>query len=301
MIDTLTCNQGIQSTSYLSSNTDDDDITAFIKDNEAFQTIGIGGGFNSRHERERTISDLGTLGERPTGLSTAVQEREHRVRTISEGLGTQSAAARAATRLARGDKEGLRREPTLQEVSEPPTRQASGSSALALHLDINPSVTNTVDDTIAAAVTDRLGQIAIDERLRMLTDRYNATMEGIERRSDSTALANANQDASAPEPPVSAGLPRMRPPSVGGSPLRPVPESSPLGHARRVASTPGGPVEYLPRGASLRRRTDSGSGASLASVAGFYGQGRAARGSAASVGGASIGSEEVVGKLEMEQ
>lgn len=293
-----TCPQGA---SYLRMNTDDDDITAFMQEIEVRRPIG--GGFNSRHDRERTVSDVGAVGGRPVfaGLTDG-QEHQRRSRTISEsGRGVGLAGYRAA----RGDVEGagIRVEPTLHEVSEPPTRQASASSGLALGLDVAPGPDEVPDPV---AIAERLeDQSTIDERLKALQDKYNTSMEGIMRRRESGPGSSATATAGPStllDPPLSGGLQRMRP---SGSPLRPVPETSALGHARRVASTPGGPVsirdEFIPPG--LRRRTDSGSGASAASASagGFYGQGRAARGSAASVSGASIGSEEPVGRLEMDR
>ncbi|KAH8110916.1 autophagy-related protein 13-domain-containing protein [Phellopilus nigrolimitatus] len=283
-----------QSASYLSNNTDDDDISAFVQDIDARKPIG--GGFNARHDRERTISEAGLGARRAITEQTGVQAREER-RADADNPGL--------SRHSRTISEGPRSSSLAREAREAATtvatsRAGSGSGqANAMALD----------------------QAGIDKRLKELNAAFRASIGVVERRPSSGEGVTSGErprDASAPPPaltrsPFSASgrgpaPAHMHTPSLsaGAGEQR---ASASARNPRRVVTTPGGGAESVSvwdnRGARRARADSVGSAASGASEIDrprrFYGQGHGARGSAGSVGGGSVGSEEVVGRLEMER
>lgn len=159
-------------------------------------------------------------------------------------------------------------------------------------------------------------QFAIDEQLKQLNDKYNASMNVMERRPgsrDKEKITGRRSGSFSSERGVNVDVSGGTPPSpLGRSPLTPAVErSSPLSRQvgaeampRRVATTAGGEYSVWAnreeRPLSRRVRTESAasgaSGLSDLDRARLYIQSRATRGSAG-----SIGSEEVLGKLELDK
>ncbi|KAL5532376.1 ATG13 [Sanghuangporus sanghuang] len=286
------------SASYLSTNTDDDDISAFVQDIDARKPIG--GGFNTRHDRERTLSETGLAGRAiPAGTGLPEQTRQTQTseaqglqepapvpghnRTFSEGQQGTVLAGEAAT--------------ADTEAREEPSPRQTGAPILS-HLD---------------------------ERLRALNNAFRTSMDLVARRPSSAGAA------SDPEPALSSPFParptfpipgaaHLRTPSFSASSSIPTdrPSSAPgqtrsssgseLAPRRRFTGTPGGSSggENISVWDNRRLRTDStGSSASALSdmerARLFYEQGRASRGSGASVGNASLESEEAVGRMSFER
>lgn len=241
-----------QSASYLSTNTDDDDISAFVQEIDSRRPIGPG----LSHDRDRTLSEAG--GQEEQRNDNLRSSPSFRGRTISEGpLGQRSSSL---------------------------ARQAAANAAAG-----------------------------IDEQLKHLNDKYNASMNVMERRpgsrekEPSISRPGSFSSERGPGVEVTESVPAS---PLGRSPLSPAVErSSPLSRqvgaeamSRRVTTTAGGEYSVWAnreeRPLSRRVRTESAasnaSGLSELERARLYIQSRAARGSAG-----SFGSQEVVGKLEL--
>ncbi|KAL5505015.1 ATG13 [Sanghuangporus vaninii] len=288
------------SASYLSTNTDDDDISAFVQDIDARKPIG--GGFNTRHDRERTLSETGLAGRailagaglpertRQTGTSETQGLQQpapvpgHN-RTLSEGQQGAVLAGEAATAAT-----GAREEPNPRQTGAP----------ILSHLD---------------------------ERLRALNNAFRTSMDLVARRPSSAGAASDPEPTlSSPFParptfPIpgaahlrtpsfsaSGGIPTDRPSSAPGQTRSGSGSGPELAPRRRFAGTPGGSSggENISVWDNRRLRADStGSSASALSDMDrarlFYEQGRTSRGSGASVGNASLESEEAVGRMSFER
>lgn len=243
-----------QSASYLSTNTDDDDISAFVQEIDSRRPIGPG----LSHDRDRTLSEAG--GQEEQHIDNLRSSPSFRGRTISEGpLGQRSSSL---------------------------ARQAAANAAAG-----------------------------IDEQLKHLNDKYNASMNVMERRPGSREKepSISRPGSFSSERGTGVEVNESVPTSpLGRSPLSPAVErSSPLSRqigaeamSRRVATTAGGEYSVWAnreeRPLSRRVRTESAasnaSGLSDLERARLYIQSRAARGSAG-----SFGSQEVVGKLELDK
>ncbi|KAL5521052.1 hypothetical protein ACEPAG_8974 [Sanghuangporus baumii] len=283
------------SASYLSTNTDDDDISAFVQDIDARKPIG--GGFNTRHDRERTLSETGLAG-RAILTGAGLHERARQTQTSGvQGLRQPAPVLGHNRTLSEGQRGTVLEGEADTESSEEPNLRQTGGPILS-HLD---------------------------ERLKALNNAFRTSMDLVSRRPSSA------EAASDPEPTLSSPFParpafpipgaaHLRTPSFsasGGIPTdhpSPVPgqarssSGSELASRRRLAGTPGGSSggENVSIWDNRRLRADSaGSSASALSDIDrarlFYEQGRALRGSGASVGNASLESEEAVGRMSFER
>ncbi|KAI5120072.1 hypothetical protein M0805_002633 [Coniferiporia weirii] len=299
----------IGSASYLSTNTDDDDISAFVQEIDSRRPLG--GALNARPQRDRTLSEAGVgLGAR-TGLA----EMGARVGGGPADIGEGALQAQAGRRHIRTISEGPHPSPQAQE-----TRDVREAMAIAIErpgVGEGPAGIPEPAQGAEQAEARVVSQLAFDEQLRALNDAFRTSMGLMERRSgalgdaESSEARNVSATAVTPSRPSFPGQggTHARAPSLGhgtgGSPLARQARSGmepPPPMTRRVVTTSGvGAAENYSiwDNRNVRHRADS-AGSAVSATGLLYGQGRGARGSAASVGRASIGSEEVMGQLEME-
>lgn len=264
----------------------------------------IGGGFNNRHDRERTLSEAG-LARRALLSGADLPERSQ----LSQ-----------PTEAIDAERPDFSRRHT-RTVSE-------GPRGSALAREVATLVTTDTERQPSEQSGSPLSQDTIEERLRNLNSAFRESMGLVERRLGvSRDSARSGSDtppsSSAPFPPARPlpvpGASHLRTPSFGASgavtPERPLsaprqarrdsgPESSMP--PRRSATTPGGGGQNVSVWDNRRLRSDS-DGSSTSAVGEidrarlFYEQGNAARGSGGSVSAVSGASEEAVGRMDLDR